>query len=1143
MPSRRRRRLVVVVAGVLAACLLVAALLPMLASSFLTSAIRKAVQRELSESAEVEASVSLGWSSPLAATVTVQDGAEVQAAFAISTSRGLFGWIGPAVGGSIGDVPLAFSLTARLEGEKGRVLIDRLRGGDEAPADAAAPAGSSEPAPARASGERSPMPEGLSIAATGAIDLSLVDAERGIDLAIRSDRIDLGLLEDRSLEAVAELRIGRVGDGGDLEGRLAFEGGVSKALAADGSISWSQATGAMSLEASGLEFDWDDRDVSIATLRASVAGDEATGLSLAVRAEGSIDGESGAVEADLAWTSPFAEDGSIRRDFAGLGGIARASGFPSGAVAAFVPSPYGELLADLGSSFRAEIAVPKEQDAALVATLEMEHLRGEASARLDRTTGEFVEGRAEFSVAPSRQQVLSALRVEARDEDSDWSRLPLEVSIEGVELLGAQDLRVAAAKATFQPSRSLWSDLLPQATVADDRPLILSVAAVRWRLGEGLSALEARGVVEMGGTIAFEAADDRPRVEMSDPRLEWFAEPLGKALSLRGRVGLAGGSLRFEERFDGLWTGREWTSREDLRPHGNLVIDAVPASRIAPWLPESIRDAWIAQVPEGVSLQLGTRVEGDRLEGSLEIAAGGISLRAPISLDSQRLAIGGTAIEATLRPDAIAALPEAWRGEWRLLGSTPVAIEVEPVVMATSSLDRDDLELPPISLSLTAASIAVTGSSWDRLEASDLRGAMRRASGGAIDLEAALTLEPSKFPLGDGASRSLVSTRPFTIAATARRPASSEAPAAFGTLVFENSPVELEIRAAESSTAATLAAHRATIDPRPDADGVALRLAPAARGEPVGASLRFEGLLAPIEGGAWSLDGEGVAQAIPAALVSALVSDGGLTGKALGDSLEATLRARSLTKDSGELSLALAGSNGRLDLPRLLVEPEVLRIPVEPAFSGQVRFSPGLLSSLEGLNPMLGQLESMEDPIRLRIWECAIPRAGVGYDRLDGNLRVDFGRGRFVPQGALKSVLLAFGDANAAGFEGVADPLITTIRGGRLSYDDFTVRFVPLRDGWRNMLRFSGRVDLDRTPAYGEFTAEYPASSLASYSAEVRRLPPEVLESLAVPMTLYGPLDGSGLKTRIDFDFRKLLEAGVREGARRLFEDLLGPKK
>ena len=56
-----------------------------------------------------------------------------------------------------------------------------------------------------------------------------------------------------------------------------------------------------------------------------------------------------------------------------------------------VPTPYGELLADLGSSFRAEIAVPKEQDAALVATLEMEHLRGEASARLDRTTGEIVD--------------------------------------------------------------------------------------------------------------------------------------------------------------------------------------------------------------------------------------------------------------------------------------------------------------------------------------------------------------------------------------------------------------------------------------------------------------------------------------------------------------------------------------------------------------------------------------------------------------------------------------------------------------------------------------------------------------------------------------------------------------------------------
>ena len=94
----------------------------------------------------------------------------------------------------------------------------------------------------------------------------------------------MALLADRSLEAAVELRIGRVGDGRDLDGRLDLEVALSDALAADGSISWAKALGAISIEARELDFDWDGRDVSISSLRASAASDEASGLSLAARA-------------------------------------------------------------------------------------------------------------------------------------------------------------------------------------------------------------------------------------------------------------------------------------------------------------------------------------------------------------------------------------------------------------------------------------------------------------------------------------------------------------------------------------------------------------------------------------------------------------------------------------------------------------------------------------------------------------------------------------------------------------------------------------------------------------------------------------------------------------------------------------------
>ncbi len=670
------------------AIVVAAAVLPSIAASFVASAMRDAVRPEFSESAQIESSASLGWSSPLAATIDVRDGSEIQATLAISTPRGLLGWIGPVLGGSIGEVPVSFSLTAQLEGEKGRELLDRLRGADERSAAAGAAADSSVGATSRPVGETAGLPEGLSIAASGSIDLGIVDAERGLDLAIRSDRLELALLADRSLEAVVELRIGRVGDGRDLDGRLDLEVALSNALAADGSISWAKALGAISIEARELDFDWDGRDVSISSLRASASSDEASGLSLAARAEGSIDGELGTAEADLAWTAPFAEDGSLRRDLAGLGGTTRLSGFPSAVVAAMVPTPFGELFADLGSSFRAEIAVPKEQDAALVATLEMEHLRGEASARLDRTTGEIVEGRAEFSGAPSRRKVLSALGAEGSDEGSGWSRLPLAISIEGLELLGGQDLRIAGAKATLEPAGSLLSDLLPRAAIADDRPLTLTLAGAAMEARRGASgargprprrvrrrrlarprggSAERRGVRRSARVVRRTA---RQGALHSRPRRD------------RRRIAPLRGALRWpvdRKRLDsglGSAAARQPLDRAD-RGGGIRAVDAreslarlgCPGFRTPL---AATRHAGRRRSPRGRGAGLGA---GPRVEraGLARLAAARDRRDGDRPVDAFR----GD------RGDAGGS-----RGAWSLLGPTPISIGVEPIIVSAAVASR-----------------------------------------------------------------------------------------------------------------------------------------------------------------------------------------------------------------------------------------------------------------------------------------------------------------------------------------------------------------------------------------------------------------------------------------------------------------------
>lgn len=1117
-------------------------ILPRLAAPFAASAIREAVRADLPESAEIEASVSLGWTSPLAATIQVRDGAEVRAAFVVSTERAMLSWIGPVFGGSIGEVPVSFSLEAHLEGAKGRAILDWIQG-DEPDRALAATKGADPAGPEEASG----IPRGLSIAAAGSVDLTIVDADRGIDLAIGSERIELDLLADRTVEGSIALRVGRVADAGSLPGRLEIEGSLSKALGEDGSISWASAGGAATLESSALAFAWEGRDVSIASLRASVAASEAEGISFAATLAGGIDGASASGEADLVWRAPFAEDGSLRGDLAGLGGVARVSGIPSAVIAAFVPSAYAELLLDLGPSLDAEIAVPPEPEAALVARLSMDRLLAEADGRLDRGSGAIADGSLALTVDPSIGSLLAAGGVEAEAAAALGQRVPIKVSIEGIELLESNDLRIARGEGSIEAGGAIVPALLPNASLSGEESIRFELSSLRWRIADGAPSLEARGKVEVGGVLSIGISPDRPEVSIADSSVEWFAEPLGKALSLRARAESEGAVLRFEGRFDGLWTGRGWIPAADLRPHGNLSLDGLSAARLEPWIPEPYRAAWSAQDLGAISLQLGTRVEGDRLEGALQIAANGVSLKAPISLDSQRLAIGEGSLDATLRPAAIDRLPESVRGEWRLLEPSAIAAAAEPIVFAVPALGRGEFELPPISVSIASPSVALgSNASGGRIAVEKLRLAMRRGADGSIDAEASATVPPFSRTIGDAADRVFETKRPFGANLKAEGLADPKSAAAFEGVVLEWSPIEFLLSSGDSRAEAVLAAHRATVESSGEGERLTLALSPLVSAD-AAATLRFAGSLGRVGQGSWAIDGEGGATGIPAAIASIFASDDGLVGRALGERLDATVRAASLSVDSGEVALSLKGARGRLDLPRLLVEPDVLRIPLEPAFSGQFAFSPSLLTSLEDLNPMLGQLESMEEPIRLRMWECTIPRAGVGLERLDGQLRIDFGRGRFVPRGVLERILVAFGDANAEGFDGFADPLLATIRGGRVAYEGFAVRFVPHQGGWRNTLTFAGRIDLVRSPAFGEFAAAYPASSLAAYSAEIRKVPPEVLAALTVPMTLYGPLDGSGLKVRIDFDFGKLLEegikAGVREGARRLFDDLLGPRK
>ncbi len=1249
----RRRRFVAIAVAIVGAVAIAA--VPWILRPLAASSIADAVASELPASAEIDVAVELGWFGPIGAIVEARDGDGVELAFRSTTTRGLLGWIVPLTTRDLGTVPIEFSLEGRLEGERGRAWrrwwVARESSSESPPGSPPESASGSEAAPPE------PLPR-LAIEAVGRIAIAVRDAEEGVDLSIRSETVDLELLADRSLRGVVDMRVGRADEFEAPPGRLAGEWTVAGLLGPNGETTPHTTSGVVVVDGSDVSFSWSGREVTLDALAASAELDPGEGATLGLRFGGAVDDRPALVEADLSWRTPFDDRGSLRGDVVGLGGTGRISGLPLGAFSASLPPKIADLVEGLGTSLEAEWSLPIEGDELrAVATTDRASL--EIGARLDREAGRLSDGSMRLDATPTWPPMDDASATADR-------AVPVRVAASGIEYRDGE-LEIAEIEAFAARGAAM---LVETAGIADtvetleDAPIELRASSIRWRPVDGVQALEARGRMRSGAILRASSTDGRFTATISGSSLEWFAEPLGRALSLQGEIGVDDGTLRFDERLDGLWTGDAWLPATSLRPHGTASIDGVDPALLLPLLPEPLHAAWARQARGPLDATVSTRVEGDRLEGMMRASGPNLDLRVPLSIDAQRIAIGPAEASLVLSRDAIAALPESWTGGLEFGSDLEAILAADPILLPVDLLAGERPALPAVSATCSVARmpiVAAPGLAGDAaIDVLDLAGRIVRRGNGTITVEGDARLAAANAPsglgevrfefasptTGDAAGRVEIASfdasaflpmlavakdsvledpasvdwiGPLEISistatggglAVSARGAALEASASMragdgegdsaatldsieldatvppialaalggeasattrptsglrlavrgealsfggggvrsGDLAVEFDPIELAIGEADKASQIVIGGHRAAVSVEDAGRAIAIRLGPM-RGEGGGAGVGFDGRLSrTVDGGreAWRLDGGGSLREVPTSILDAAVEAGGLLATILGESVGATVTCEGLGAGQGELTAEATFPNGSIRLPRLIVEPEVLRIPTGSEVAGELRFGPGVAELLADLAPMLGSLESLESPVRMSIADAVLPRSGVDRRRLAGDLRLDIGRGRFQPRGVLRRALLAFDDANATGFDGEVAPLSATIREGRLAYRDFEVRFVPFGAGWRNTIDCSGEIDLGSAPVRGAFTMVFPATSLSAYSADIRRIAetrPELLEAVGVPLTLRGPLDGSApFATSVDFDVGSLIEAGaeilLEEGLRRLFEGL-----
>lgn len=710
--------------------LVAAAFLPAWARPIAASAIREALRGGLPPSATVEVSVSLGWTSPPGAVVDVTEGDEVDLRVELSTRRGLLGWVGPALGGSFGEVPIEFAIDARLEGEAGRDFLEGIRaraaGGDM---EDSGPVGES----GDASGGTEDVFRGGSIVATGSVELEIVDRERGIDLAIASDRVETSLSADRTLDAALELRVARDGAVDRSDGRVRIEGSLAKALRGDGSLDLAAAVAELAIDADAVEFEWGRETVTIESLRLSAAALPEAGMSLEVDGSGSVGGRGAVVETDLAWRRPFDERGDLRGDLFGLGGDGRLSGVPIASLTGGLSPDLARIVEALGPTLDAEWALPIDADAVTLSA-RAEHADVAASARLARASGRLSDGavRIDAELAPPSSEEAAA----------SSERVPVRLVASGTEYRDGE-LSVAAAEFVADGAATPLIALLGSAGPVEPLaggPIELRADAIRWPVADGIAAIEARGRLDSPSILRLRSEDGDFETTVSRVRIEWFAEPLGRALSVRGEIGVDDGTLRFDERLEGLWTGSGWLPPTSLRPHGTASLEGVDPALLTPLLPEPMRVAWTRQAATPLELRLSTRVEGDRLEGEVRTSGADVDLRLPLSIDTQRIAIGP--VEGALRLDreALAALPKSWTGGVAVATDLEATLSVAPILLPVEVLSGVVPEMPTLAAAMAIERVPVAAAPGLAADASvevrDLEARVSLRSDGGRSLEA-----------------------------------------------------------------------------------------------------------------------------------------------------------------------------------------------------------------------------------------------------------------------------------------------------------------------------------------------------------------------------------------------------------------------
>ncbi len=268
-----------------------------------------------------------------------------------------------------------------------------------------------------------------------------------------------------------------------------------------------------------------------------------------------------------------------------------------------------------------------------------------------------------------------------------------------------------------------------------------------------------------------------------------------------------------------------------------------------------------------------------------------------------------------------------------------------------------------------------------------------------------------------------------------------------------------------------------------------------------------------------TLDLDAEVRDLPTALVDLLAATDGSLGRALGDRITMTAKAKSLSAKSGQANLVVRSPFVELQVPQLTINSGgVARITDKNPLTATFALSPGIKDDLlYQINTIFADVELVKERATLTVRDLRYPLDG-NLARFDSDLTLDVGDVR-MRNGKPVSILFELLDNRPTpGSEARIEPLVVKINNGRLTYENFALRLFKQEGApgtpptWRSSIEMKGDVDLAKKHV-NAITTRLPLSQVANYSGDATKILNQIggrdsalAKSLSLGVTLYGPL-------------------------------------